>query len=163
MSKKVLREEARQVDIQSILLRINELRDVITVLQDQVASLSQELTELRLAQSTIKGLEEVHGEAEALISIDRLASVLIPSSIPDNWGNRVLVNIGKNYYAKVDKDKALKILSNRITSLDNILRLRRQELNRAINEYNYLQQVLQSIYIQSQVAAAREQATQSSK
>ena len=79
MSKKVSREEARQIDIQSILLRINELRDVITVLQDQVASLSQELTELRLAQSTIKGLEEVHGEAEALISIDRLASVLIPS------------------------------------------------------------------------------------
>ena len=89
--------------------------------------------------------------------------MLIPSSIPDNWSNRVLVNIGKNYYAKVDKDKALKILSNRITSLDNILRLRRQELNRAINEYNYLQQVLQSIYIQSQVAASREQAVQSSK
>ncbi len=162
MSKKVSREETRQIDIQSILLRINELRNIITVLQDQVASLSHDLTELRLAQSTIKGLEELRGETEALISIDRLASVFIPSSIPGNWSDRILVNIGKNYYAKVDKDRALKILSNRITNLDNILKLRRQELNRAINEYNYLQQVLQSIYIQTQ-AATKEQADQSSK
>jgi len=156
MSGKVQREETRKIDLQSIILRVNELRDIIAVLQDQVTSLSQELTELRLAQSTIKGLEEVPGEVEALISIDRLGSTFIPSRIPSDWSNMVLVNIGKNYYAKVGKDRALKILSSRIASLENILRLRRQELTRAINEYNYLQQILQSIYIQAQ-AAAREQ------
>lgn len=160
MSKKVSREEVKRVDIRSIILRINELREIIAVLQDQVASLSQELAELKLAQSTIRGLEEIRGEVEALISIDRLASVLIPSSIRDTWGSSILVNIGRNYYAKVDKDRALKILSNRITSLDNILKLRKQELNRAINEYNYLQQILQSIYIQSQMMAAKEQFSQ---
>lgn len=160
MSKKVSREEVKQVDIRSIILRINELREIIAVLQDQVASLSQELAELKLAQSTIRGLEEIRGKVEALISIDRLASVLIPSSICDTWGSSVLVNIGRNYYAKVDKDRALKILSKRITSLDNILKLRKQELDRAINEYNYLQQILQSIYIQSQMMATKERFSQ---
>ncbi len=154
MSKKVEAPRVERIDLQSIAIRLNQLRDLIAILQDQVNTLTQELTELQLALSTIKGLEEVVEETEVLVAADRLATILVPAKILGNWSNKVVINIGRNYYARVDKDTAIKMLNKRINITQNLLRLRSQELNSVVNEYNSLQQALQAMYYQ-QIQQAR--------
>ena len=154
MSKKVEAPRVERIDLQSIAIRLNQLRDLIAILQDQVNTLTQELTELQLALSTIKGLEEVVEETEVLVAADRLATILVPAKILGNWSNKVVINIGRNYYARVDKDTAIKMLNKRINITQNLLRLRSQELNSVVNEYNSLQQALQAMYYR-QIQQAR--------
>ncbi len=154
MSKKVEAHRVERIDLQSIAIRLNQLRDLIAILQDQVNTLTQELTELQLALSTIRGLEEVVEETEVLVAADRLATILVPAKILGNWSNKVVINIGRNYYARVDKDTAIKMLNKRINATQNLLRLRSQELNSVVNEYNSLQQALQAMYYQ-QIQQAR--------
>ncbi len=161
MSKKVPEQRVEKVSLEAVMARLNQLRDAIAVLQDQVNILSSELTELQMAISTLKGLEEVTSDRKVLVAVDRLASVFIPATIGGEWSNNVLVSIGRNYYARVDREKAVGIINKRIRRVQEILKIRNQELSRAINEYNYLQQVLQTAYQQLvQQTIARQQRRQ---
>ncbi len=143
-------EKKEKIDLQALVARAGELRNIIAVLEEQVTRLTEELTELKLAETTLKGLSGIEGDTEALVALDRLATVFVPAVIPGSWGNSVLVNIGRNYYAKLSREAAEKILARRIDTLEKIIGIRRRELNQAINEYNYLQQVLQAVYVQLQ-------------
>jgi len=144
------------VSLDTILAKINELREYINILQTQVNSLTQELTELQLALSSMKSLQEISKDTDILITLDRLGAVLVPGKIDPSWKDRILVNIGKNYYAKVGPEIAEKILSRRIGSIQNILRLRQQELSNAVNEYNYLQQLVATAIYQQQRLQTRQ-------
>lgn len=137
-------EKKEVINIDLIITRLNELRRLIEILQNQVNTLSQELGELQLALASIKGLSEVTEEREALIAVDRLATVFVPAKIHGSWSKNLLVNIGRNYYVKTDNNTAEKIISKRIGVLQNMLRLRQEELARVVNEYNYLQQLITS-------------------
>ncbi len=156
MSKKSVEARTEKIDLQAVIIRINQLRDVIAILQEQVNALSSELTELQISLSTLKGLEEVVKERQVLVAIDRLATAFIPATITGEWSSHVLVSIGRNYYARVDRSRAVDIISKRISSVQNLLRLRNQELSRAVNEYNYLQQILQTAYQQIYQQSIRE-------
>lgn len=143
------------ISLDAILARLDELRNYIAALQTQVNNLTQELTELQLALSSMRSLDEVKSDTDVLIALDRLGAVLVPGRISPSWKDRVLVNIGGNYYARVDRSVAEKIISRRIGSVQNVLRLRQQELNRAINEYNYLQQIVAAAIMRQQAQMRR--------
>lgn len=155
MSKKV-GEERREIDINLVLARINELREYIGVLQSQLNTLTQELSELQLALSSIRGLGEITDEREALIAVDRLATVFVPAKISGSWSTNLLVNIGGSYYVKTNSSTAEKILSKRIGSLQNLIRVHQQELSRALNEYNYLQQIVAAALYQARATAEQQ-------
>ncbi|WFO75844.1 prefoldin subunit alpha [Desulfurococcaceae archaeon MEX13E-LK6-19] len=155
MSKKTS-EEKREIDVNALLARINELRGYIEILQNQVNTLAQELSELQLALASIKGLSEVTDEREALIAVDRLATVFVPAKISGSWSKNLLVNIGRNYYVKTDSATAEKIISKRIGALQNLIRMRQQELSRALNEYNYLQQIIAAAFYQAQAVSEQQ-------
>ncbi len=145
----------KTVTLSELLARADELRQYISILQQQMNTLSSQFAELQFSLTTIEGLPEE--ESEGLIVLDRLNTVFVPVKIPSDWKNKVLVNIGLNYYIKLDKNKAKEVIEKRISSLRMMLEQTRRQYEQALIEYNALQQILASIYIQAQQRAQIQQ------
>ncbi|MCD6488995.1 MAG: prefoldin subunit alpha [Desulfurococcales archaeon] len=150
MSKKPIERKEYTIDLQAVIMRLNELRNYIAILQSQIDTLTQEISELQLTLSTIKELNKEEREVDIFVATDRLASVFVPARIKKNWNSNILVNIGKEYYIKTSTELAEKVISRKISTTQNLLRLRQQELARALNEYNYLQNLISSIAYQQE-------------
>jgi prefoldin alpha subunit len=150
MSKKP-GEKARVVSIDELLARAEQLKQYISSVESQLTQLTSQLTELQLAASTLENIPDDGGDA--LVVVDRLSTVFIPASIPTGWQDNVIVNIGLNYYLKVDREKAKEVISKRINSTRRVLDALRKQYESLTTEYNSLQQILAQIYVQ-----ARQQA-----
>jgi len=149
------REERRKVSLTELMIRANELREYIGVLQAQVQELSAQLTELQLSLNTIDDLPE--GSSDSYIMLDRMNTVFLPAKIINDWSEKLLVNIGGNYYIRTDKDNAVKLLNKRIADTRRVLDSLQRQLASALTEYNYIQQILASIYAQAQQASKAQQ------
>lgn len=145
----------KTVTLSELFARADELRQYISILQQQMNTLSSQFAELQFSLTTIEGLPEE--ESECLTVLDRLNTVFVPVKIPSDWKNKVLVNIGLNYYIKLDKNKAKEVIEKRISSLRMMLEQTRRRYEQALIEYNALQQILASIYIQAQQRAQIQQ------
>jgi prefoldin alpha subunit len=150
MSKKP-GEKAHVVSIDELLARAEQLKQYISSVESQLTQLTSQLTELQLAASTLENIPDDGGDA--LVVVDRLSTVFIPASIPTGWQDNVIVNIGLNYYLKVDREKAKEVISKRINSTRRVLDALRKQYESLTTEYNALQQILAQIYVQ-----ARQQA-----
>ncbi len=149
------REERRKISLTELMIRANELREYIGVLQAQVQDLSAQLTELQLSLTTIDDLPE--GSSDSYIMLDRMNTVFLPAKIVDDWNEKLLVNIGGNYYIRTNKDNAVKLLNKRIADTRRVLDSLQRQLASALTEYNYIQQILASIYAQAQQAGKAQQ------
>ena len=148
-------EERRKISLTELMIRANELREYIGVLQAQVQDLSAQLTELQLSLTTIDDLPE--GSSDSYIMLDRMNTVFLPAKIVDDWNEKLLVNIGGNYYIRTNKDNAVKLLNKRIADTRRVLDSLQRQLASALTEYNYIQQILASIYAQAQQASKAQQ------
>ncbi|MEM3163382.1 MAG: hypothetical protein QXN38_03155, partial [Desulfurococcaceae archaeon] len=61
----------------------------------------------------------------------------------------------RNYYVKADRELAIRIIDEKARGLENIINARRRELIQLLNEYNYLQQLLQAILRQARAEASQ--------
>lgn len=145
----------KTVTLSDLLARADELRQYVSILQQQINTLSSQFTELQFSLTTIEELPEEG--SQGLIVLDRLNTVFVPVKIPSDWKNKVLVNIGLNYYIRLDKNKAKEVIEKRISSLRMMIEQIRRQYEQALVEYNALQQVLVSIYAQIQQRAQNRQ------
>lgn len=142
------RESRQYISINELLIRANELREYINLLQTQIGNYSTQLSELQLSLNTIENMPEKGGEA--LVTLDRLSTVYLPVTIKDNWKENIVVNIGLNYYIRSSKEKAEEIIRNRIGIVRKIIEGLRREYQAALTEYNALQQIIATIYARMQ-------------
>jgi len=142
------RESRQYISINELLIRANELREYINILQAQIGNYSTQLSELQLSLNTIENMPEEGGEA--LVTLDRLSTVYLPVTIKDNWKENIVVNIGLNYYIRSSKEKAEEIIRNRIGIVRKIIEGLRREYQAALTEYNALQQIIATIYAKMQ-------------
>ena len=142
------RESRQYISINELIIRANELREYINILQAQIGNYSTQLSELQLSLNTIENMPEEGGEA--LVTLDRLSTVYLPVTIKDNWKENIVVNIGLNYYIRSSKEKAEEIIRNRIGIVRKIIEGLRREYQAALTEYNALQQIIATIYARMQ-------------
>jgi len=138
------REEARVVSLNELIARANQLRDYITILGSQIETYRTHISELQIVLNTLNNLP-AEGSS-ALMVLDRLNTAFIPVNIGGGWSSSVIINIGRNYYIKTDKARAVEIIEKRLDNLGKILNNLNQQYQALLNEYNYIQQILLSIY-----------------
>ncbi|MEM0003763.1 MAG: prefoldin subunit alpha [Desulfurococcaceae archaeon] len=147
MSDTSTREQRRVVSLDELLTRVNELRERIEILDTTLNTYLSHYRELQLAVETIKNLSEK--SVEGYVILDRLSSLMIPASISENWYNNILVNLGLGYYVKLNKDKAVEILTKRIQELEKTINSVQAQRRTLTEEYAGLQRVLSQV-IESQ-------------
>jgi prefoldin alpha subunit len=155
MSKEA-REEKRAVTLDELIYRATQLREYLTLLNNQIENYALQASELRLVLDTLDSLPE-ENKSSILVVLDRLNTVFMPASIKETWSNELIVNIGGNYYVRTDKSKAREIVSSRLNTVNRVLNELRQRYQLILNEYNAIQQVLAQVYAQIN---ARQQQTQ---
>jgi len=143
----------QEVSVDEILLRASQLREYLSVLQDQVNSVSAQISELQIVLDTLDSIPQT--DSQVLVTLDRLTTVLIPATIPSTWHNELLVNIGKNYYIKTTRDKAREIVDKRLATLRRMLGELTRRYQVALTEYTALQRVLASLYGQLAQTASK--------
>lgn len=156
MSKDI-REKRTAVTLTELIARANELREYLNILQAQIETYTSQLSELQLVKNTLEELPI--NTFDGLVVLDRLNTAFIPIRISENWHNNVIVNIGRNYYVKTNKEKASKIVIDRISVIRRILNDLRKQYQAALMEYNTIQQILAKIYVQSQQSQQAPQQT----
>ncbi len=144
------KQEARTITLDELLLRLEQLKQYMALLETRISEASNQLTELQLSKNTLENLPEQGGDG--LVVLDRLSTIFIPVKIPEEWPRKILVNIGLNYYMRTDREKANDILIKRINSVRRTIQVLQKQYATLSTEYNALQQVLAQIYVQAQQA-----------
>ncbi|MEM1555050.1 MAG: prefoldin domain-containing protein [Desulfurococcaceae archaeon] len=144
MSKEV-KEEKRVVTLQELLVRANQLRDSLILLESQLNNYNVQLNELKLIRETISN---VSNGLKCYLLLDRLTTLFLPVTIEPGWSENVVLNIGRNIYMKTTRDKALEIVNDRINNLNRIIMDLSRQYRALLEEYNLINQILASIYAQ---------------
>jgi len=152
-------EKKQVVSFEALLAQLTELKKYINALQDQLNQVQEELNEIK---SSINALTEFKNEkvSEFLAPADRRGYVLI-KALPQNV-DRVITHIGLEYYAELSLDKAFGVLTNREKEYRGIAEDLQKELVRALNHYEKLENLVNSILVQAQQARAQQAKTTSS-
>lgn len=152
-------EKRQVVSFEALLAQLAELRKYIDALQNQLNQVQEELNEIK---SGINALTEFKNEkvSEFLAPADRRGYVLIKAS-PQNV-DRVLTHIGLEYYAELSLDKAFDVLTSREKEYRGVAEDLQKELVRALNHYEKLENLVNSILAQAQQARAQQAKTTSS-
>lgn len=120
---------------EELLARAEEIKRYLDALANTLNTYLTQYRELQIASETLKNIPS--GGGETLVVVDRLSTALVPTRIAEDWDSRVLVNLGLGYYLKTSRDKALEIISRRISELERVvneLRARYEQLSREYNE-----------------------------
>lgn len=144
--------KGRAISLEELLVRAEEVKQYLTLLENRINDTMTRMTELQLAKTTLMELPD--GGGEGYIVADRLSSTYIPVLLPEDWKDRILVNIGLTYYIKTGKDEAMSLIDKRLNDLRKISDLLNRQYRALLNEYNALQQLLSTIYAQM---ASRQQ------
>jgi len=145
--------EKRVVSFEALLAQLSELRKYIDALQNQLNQVQEELNEIR---SSINALTEFKGEGitEFLAPADRRGYVLIKAS--PHHVDRFITHVGLEYYAELSLDKAFEVLSSREKEYKEIAEELQKELVKALNHYEKLENLVNSILAQAQQARTQQ-------
>ncbi|MEM0002239.1 MAG: prefoldin subunit alpha [Desulfurococcaceae archaeon] len=135
-----IKEQKKVISLEELVARVNELRERIEILDSTLNTYLSHYKELQLAVETIKNLS--NKSIEGYVVLDRLSSLMIPASISENWYNNILVNLGLGYYVKLNKDKAIEILTKRIQELEKTINSVQAQRRTLAEEYVGLQRIL---------------------
>ncbi|MEM1639421.1 MAG: prefoldin subunit alpha [Desulfurococcaceae archaeon] len=135
-----IKEQKKVISLEELVARVNELRERIEILDSTLNTYLSHYKELQLAVETIKNLS--NEPIEGYVVLDRLSSLMIPASISENWYNNILVNLGLGYYVKLNKDKAIEILTKRIQELEKTINSVQAQRRTLAEEYVGLQRIL---------------------
>lgn len=134
------RQPAKEPSVEELLVRAEELKQYLNVLNAAINNYVNQYRELQLAGETLKNLPEGGGEGYTIL--DRLSTVLIPIIIDPAWKEKVLVNLGLGYYLKSDRDKALAIVNRRIAELEKLINELQARYRQYLQEYSAIQDKL---------------------
>ncbi len=137
---------------------MNILLQEYAVLQRYTEELSAYLNNINVALSEAslarKSIEELSAskESKVLVSLDRNANAFIRAEVKEK--NKIIVNIGGDYYLYTTVDKALIILSEKIEELEKSRKNIQKELTEAINRIEKIKQQL--AVLQEKISKAQQ-------
>ncbi len=137
---------------------MNILLQEYAVLQRYTEELSAYLNNINVALSEAslarKSIEELSAskESKVLVSLDRNANAFIRAEVKEK--NKIVVNIGGDYYIYTTVDKALIILSEKIEELEKSRKNIQKELAEAINRIEKIKQQL--AVLQEKISKAQQ-------
>ena len=146
-------ERKQVVSFEALLAQLTELKKYIDALQNQLTQVQEELNEIK---SSINALTEFKNEgvSEFLAPADRRGYVLIKAS--PHYVDRVITHVGLEYYAELSLDKAFEVLINREKEYKDIADELQKELVKALNHYERLENLVNSIIAQAQQARTQQ-------
>jgi len=118
------------------LARLAELRRYMEAIQAQIDQATQELEEIRSSTNAISELKR-RPDSELLMPTDRRGHVLFKVKAVDP--SKVLTHVGLEYFAEVDIEKAVEILTIKEKEVKEVLGTLQQELNKVASAYKQLQ------------------------
>lgn len=141
------------MSFEALLAQLTELKKYIDALQNQLTQVQEELNEIK---SSINALTEFKNEgvSEFLAPADRRGYVLIKAS--PHYVDRVITHVGLEYYAELSLDKAFEVLINREKEYKDIADELQKELVKALNHYERLENLVNSIIAQAQQARTQQ-------
>ncbi len=123
------KEEDIQAQMRALIEQYVVLQNYAESLQRDLNTVIGVLSEIRLAKETISSLkDEERNEFEVLISLDRGGNAYIKA--PVIKPEKVIVNVGAGYYASLDYDKAIEVLTQRETELAKVIQSIQGELSK---------------------------------
>ncbi len=118
------------------------LQRYINELSSTMSSIVSELNEIQLAKETISNID-LESNIDVFMSLDRRGYAYISAKLSSN--GKVLVNIGSDYYALLDKHDALRILDMRFKDLMEIKNKVEKELITATQRIEEVKKILASL------------------
>ncbi len=137
---------------------MNILLQEYAVLQRYTEELSAYLNNINVALSEAslarKSIEELSAskESKVLVSLDRNANAFIRAEVKEK--NKIVVNIGGDYYLYTTVDKALILLNEKIEELEKSRKNIQKELAEAINRIEKIKQQL--AVLQEKISKAQQ-------
>jgi len=125
------KEEDIQAQMRALIEQYVVLQNYAESLQRDLNTVIGVLSEIRLAKETISSLkDEKRNEFELLISLDRGGNAYVKA--PVTKPEKVIINIGAGYYASLDYDKAIEVLTQRETELAKVIQSIQGELSKVV-------------------------------
>ena len=119
------KEEDIQAQTRALIEQYIVLQNYAESLQRDLNTVIGVLSEIRLAKETISSLkDEKRNEFEVLISLDRGRNAYVKAP--------VIINIGAGYYASLDYNKAIEVLTQRETELAKVIQSIQGELSKVV-------------------------------
>ena len=141
------REARVVVPLESIIAELGEVKKYIDSLQAHIDQITSELNEISSSRNFLSELKTSKPK-ELIVPTDRRGYVLAKVQPADL--EKVLVHIGLDFYAEVGLEKASEILTTIEKDLKENIRTLQQELSRALNYYQYLQNIVSQALAKAQ-------------
>lgn len=130
----------RQVSFEELAAQLQVVKTQIEDLQAYLAQLESNLRSIETAKMSVEGVDKAEGSI--FVPGDPSATVFLIVEVKDK--EKVLTHIGLNVYALLSKDKAVKILSEKESSLKTAIERVRSELEKLVKAYEQYSLILQS-------------------
>ncbi len=142
------------LSVNEALARLAELRRYMEAIQAQIDQATQELEEIRSSTNAISELKR-RPESELLMPADRRGHILLKVKAVNS--SKVLAHIGLEYFAEVDVEKAVEILTTLEKEVKEVLRTLQQELNKVASSYKQLQDAVNAALARAKGRAVARQ------
>ncbi len=138
------------IDPNMLLVQAQELAKYIEALRNALAGVETTRVNLTTAKETIEALSEVKED----IFIPGDHGGIIYFKAKPTQTDKVLLHLGREYYAVLPVDKAKEKIESRLASLEKQERELRKKLDEALQQYQAVQSLIQQVAI-----AMRQQKT----
>ncbi len=114
---------SKEEELRQLMTQISAVEYQISFLQQQFASLTERIAELRVSLSTLNSIQKVKDE-DILLPVG--GSVYAFGKLMDN--SRVIIGLGANIFAEKGIDEAIKDINERQLEMERLQKQMRQQL-----------------------------------
>lgn len=114
---------SKEEELRQLMTQISAVEYQISFLQQQFASLTERIAELRVSLTTLNSIQKVKDE-DILLPVG--GSVYAFGKLMDN--SRVIIGLGANIFAEKGIDEAIKDINERQLEMERLQKQMRQQL-----------------------------------
>ncbi len=143
---------AQAISVNEAIARLAELRRYMEAIQAQIDQVTAEIEEIKASTNTLSELRKEHVN-ELFMPTDSRGHIMI--KVAPVTKERVLTHLGMEYFAELDLEKAMEVLSLKEKELRNVIKRLQEELNRVVTMYKQLQSAINAAIAQAQARAQK--------
>ncbi len=143
---------AQAISINEAIARLAELRRYIEAIQTQIDQVTAEIEEIRASTNALSELRKEH-VSELFMPADSRGHIMI--KVTPVTKERVLTHLGMEYFAELDLEKAMEVLSLKEKELRDVIKRLQEELDRVVTMYKQLQSAVNAAIAQAQARAQK--------
>jgi len=140
------------MSVNEAIARLTELRRYMEAIQAQIDQVTGEIEEIRASTNALSELRKEH-VGELFMPADSRGHVMI--KVTPVTKERVLTHLGMEYFAELDLEKAMEVLSLKEKELRDAIRRLQDELDRVVTMYKQLQSAVNAAIAQAQRRAQK--------